>query len=270
MQHGGDFSAAAEPLGKQYREQDGVSDSQMLSAGTPRIGAAESTLRFHSASEIAATTTDEPVFVAEPWAAEGALSEIDGKIKAAGKTTFCTSMCRTILDGSLFMGRPTRRSPSSISPSSRRPTFREALRRADLLDRDDFRVLFWHDTIGTTWPAIIFAARIEATRIGARALVVDTLGQFAGIKGDAENNAGAALEAVGPLQEAAATDGLAVMILRHERKGGGDVGTPAAVRRPSPARWTLCCASNVPKGRHGPASVCSTPSRASIRHPTRW
>jgi hypothetical protein len=122
------------------------------------------------------------------------------------------------------MGRPTRRSPivylSEQSPAS----FREALRRADSLERDDFRVLFWHDAIGMPWPAVVRAARAEAVRIGARVLVVDTLGQFAGVKGDAENNAGAALEAVAPLQEAAAVDGLAVAILRHERKGGGEVG----------------------------------------------
>jgi hypothetical protein len=195
-----------------------------LSAAASSSRAAESKMRFHSAAEIAATTSAEPVFVAEPWAAEGALLEIDGKIKSAGKTTFCTYMCRAILDGRDFMGRPTRSSPVVYLSEQSPATFREALRRADLLDRDDFRVLFWHDTVGTTWPAIIHAARVEAGRVGARVLVVDTLGQFAGVKGDAENNAGAALEAVAPLQEAAAVDGLAVIILRHERKGGGDVG----------------------------------------------
>jgi hypothetical protein len=195
-----------------------------LSAAASSSRAAECKMRFHSASEIAVITSAEPVFVAEPWAAEGALLEIDGKIKSAGKTTFCTYMCRSILDGRDFMGRPTRRSPIVYLSEQSPATFREALRRADLLDRDDFRVLFWHDAIGTPWPAVIQAARTEASRIGARVLAVDTLGQFAGVKGDAENNAGAALEAVAPLQEAAAVDGLAVIILRHERKGGGDVG----------------------------------------------
>jgi hypothetical protein len=44
------------------------------------------------------------------------------------------------------------------------------------------------------------------------------------LRGDAENDAGWALGAVAPLQEAAAQDGLAVVILRHERKSGGEVG----------------------------------------------
>jgi hypothetical protein len=194
------------------------------SAGTPRPGAAQSTFRFHSAREIAAATTEVAAFAAEPWLPEGGLLEIDGKIKSSGKTTFATHMCRAILDGRDFLGKPTRHS-SVVYLSEQSPaTFREALRRADLLDRDDFRVLFWRDTIGARWSDVVRAARDEAKRFGAKLLVVDTLPQFAGVRGDAENNAGAALEAVAPLQEVAAVDGLAVIILRHERKGGGDVG----------------------------------------------
>jgi hypothetical protein len=52
---------------------------------------------------------------------------------------------------------------------------------------------------------------------------VDTLPQFAKLAGDTENAAGAALDAMEPLQGAAA-EGLAVLISRHDRKSGGDVG----------------------------------------------
>ena len=196
----------------------------LLSAVPIEDVAAERKLLFRSAREIASATPEVASFIAEPWLPEGGLLEIDGKIKSSGKTTFATHMCRAILDGLDFMGRPTRRSAivylSEQSPAS----FREALRRADLLDRDDFSVLFWHETIGTPWPAVMRAARAEARRIGAGVLGIDTVGQFAGVRGDSENNAGAALEAMAPAQEAAAVDGLAVFLLRHERKGGGDVG----------------------------------------------
>jgi hypothetical protein len=60
-------------------------------------------------------------------------------------------------------------------------------------------------------------------RRGARLLVVDTLGQFTGIEGDDENNAGPALAAMRPLQLAAA-EGVAVLTMRHERKSGGEPG----------------------------------------------
>jgi hypothetical protein len=76
------------------------------------------------------------------------------------------------------------------------------------------------------WPEVAKAAEDKAVQFGAEVLGVDTLGQFAGIGGDSENSAGAAQEAMQPLQEAAAR-GLAVVITRHERKGGGEVGESA-------------------------------------------
>src|ERR1700751_5262060 len=54
-------------------------------------------------------------------------------------------------------------------------------------------------------------------------VVVDTLPQFACLKGDSENNAGDALAAMHPLLRAAA-DGIGVILTRHERKSGGEVG----------------------------------------------
>src|ERR671915_1661943 len=73
------------------------------------------------------------------------------------------------------------------------------------------------------WLDVSPAAVDKALEVGAGVLFVDTLGQFAGIRGDGENSAGEAHRAMQPLQEAAAK-GLAVCITRHERKGGGEVG----------------------------------------------
>jgi hypothetical protein len=122
------------------------------------------------------------------------------------------------------MGETTEKCPvvylTEQSPSS----FREALRRANLLDRDDLSVLCWRDTVGVPWPKVVDAAIAEAERISAGLLVVDTLSPFAGLKGDAENNAGNAMAAMEPLKKAAGVHDLAVDVIRHERKGGGDIG----------------------------------------------
>ena len=53
--------------------------------------------------------------------------------------------------------------------------------------------------------------------------MIDTLPQFAGIHGDGKNSSGAALEAPEPIQTTAAL-GIGVILSRHERKSGGDVG----------------------------------------------
>jgi hypothetical protein len=93
-------------------------------------------------------------WIAPKWVARGAITEVDGKIKSAGKTTWITYLCRAALDGLDFMGDPTVKTKVVYLTEQSPSTFREALRRADLLDRDDFVVLFWRDTMGLKWPEV--------------------------------------------------------------------------------------------------------------------
>ncbi len=183
-------------------------------------------LRFQTAREIAESTPDRPEFVVEGIAALGAATEIDGKAKSSGKTTFLCECVNCVLDGKPFLGQPTMRTPVVYLTEQTAPSFREALRRARLLERDDLSVLLWNDAKRVVWPEIVRAAVRECQRIGAKLLIIDTLPQYAGLKGDTENSAGAALQALEPIQEAAAT-GLAVVVTRHDRKGGGEVGESA-------------------------------------------
>jgi hypothetical protein len=183
-------------------------------------------LKFRTAKEVAEATPKEIPWSARPWLARGAITEIDGPIKRAGKTTFVSHMVGRILDGLPFMGEPTAKSRVVYLTEQSPTSFRKVLERAGLTEREDLLVLHWHDTIGAEWPAVAKTTADKAMEFGADVLVVDTLGQFAGIRGDSENSAGAAQEAMQPLQEAAAK-GLAVVITRHERKGGGEVGESA-------------------------------------------
>jgi hypothetical protein len=183
-------------------------------------------LNFRTAKEVADTTPQEVPWISRPWLAKGAITEIDGPIKRAGKTTLVFHNVGCILDGKPFIGEPTTKSKAVCLTEQPPTSFRKVLERAGLTDREDLLILHWHDTIGTEWPEVAKIAADKAVEFGADVLVVDTLGQFAGIRGDSENSAGAAQEAMQPLQEAAAR-GLAVVITRHERKGGGEVGESA-------------------------------------------
>jgi hypothetical protein len=58
---------------------------------------------------------------------------------------------------------------------------------------------------------------------GLDVLMVDTWDKWTGLKGDAENNAGAILEALEPLVGAAGT-GLSILICAHQRKSLGEFG----------------------------------------------
>lgn len=193
------------------------------SAATHPLRAAESYLPFHTAREIIEMTPEDVPWTIPGYVAEGAITGVDGKPKA-GKTTFVLHACRKVLDGEEFMGMPTSATGVVYLTEQSAATFREGLVRAGLRDREDFAVLLWRDTVGVNWQRVVREAVEECVRRGAKLLVVDTLPQYAGLQGDAENSAGAALAAVQPLQEAAAVHDLAIIVVRHERKSGGQVG----------------------------------------------
>jgi hypothetical protein len=89
-----------------------------------------------------------------------------------------------------------------------------------------------HQANGREWSSVVTEAVDYCQRHGLGVLIVDTWDKWTGLKGDAENNAGASLEALEPLIGAAGS-GLAVLICAHQRKSFGEFGE--AVRRSNPA-----------------------------------
>lgn len=101
-------------------------------------------------------------------------------------------------------------------------TFREALDRAGLLGRgDELRIVFRRDVAHLAWPDLVRTIAEDALRDGYGLLVIDTLAKLAGIVN--ENDSGECAAAMVPLQNAA-HDGLAIIVCRHDRKSGGEVG----------------------------------------------
>jgi len=170
-------------------------------------------------------------WVAEPYIAMEAITELDGKAKSAGKTTFALAMCKAILSGNRFLGGKTKKSAIVYLTEESRTTFLRALRRAGIGKENDLHILFWSETLGLQgvnrtrpkWEDVVEQAVNEAKAYGAKLLVVDTFAQFAGLVGDKENIAGDVLAAMMPLQQARDL-GIAILVIRHERKEGGAVG----------------------------------------------
>ncbi len=74
-----------------------------------------------------------------------------------------------------------------------------------------------------TWREAVEEARAYCREHGLGVLVVDTFAAWAGLKGDEETKSGPVLEALQPLNEAAG-DGLAVLLVAHQRKAAGAYG----------------------------------------------
>lgn len=178
---------------------------------------------FPTAAEIAGAIDEDIEWYHRGTLGKELLTEFDGAAKRAGKTTYLLGLCHAILFGEEFLGEPTRYSPILYLTEQSPPSFKRNLARAGLLARRDFRALHFNRAVGHEWEYIVERARFAAKEMGAHILIVDTLGQFSKIRGEEENRSGVALEKMEPLQ-AATADGLAVLVSRHDRKGGGEVG----------------------------------------------
>lgn len=152
----------------------------------------------------------------------GALTFLEGSPKC-GKTTFLLGMVSAVLAGERFLGLPTRCSSVVVVSEESRPTLREALARAGLDQEGRLHIIAGASARRLSWVELMAAAVAECQRVGAPLLVIDTLPGLALLGGEAENDAGAAAEAVAPLRDAA-DFGLAILASRHTRKSGGAVG----------------------------------------------
>ena len=197
--------------------------SKNAAAPIGNVVPAETPLSFQTAAEFAQHAPAMPLWVVPGFVAPGVVTEIDGKLKASGKTTFVSHLVKAMLGGQPFLGYPTRRMGVLWCTEERPTSFLETLKRAGLDKSTDLHVLMWHDVKALPWPKVVAGAVRYAAKVTAGLLIIDTVSQFAGLRGDSENNSGDALAAIEPLQMAAARN-LAVIVVRHERKGGGEVG----------------------------------------------
>jgi hypothetical protein len=167
---------------------------------------------FRTAADLS-EESDSPEFVVRPYILAGAVTELVAKIKA-GKTTYVLGE---------VVRQAIQRGPVVYLTEQPSTSFRVALERAHLLGVENLFILPFNAVIGREWTAISKIATDKCRQVGAALLVVDTLSHFAGLDGDSENDSGAAITCMKPLQEAAAA-GIAVLTVRHERKSGGEIG----------------------------------------------
>jgi RecA-family ATPase len=178
---------------------------------------------FKTAKQIAAAPDASIDWLVKPWIARGSITELTGRPKEAGKTTLLLNgFVQSIVTGKKFLREPVKKGRVVYLTEEMGPTFKRALTRANLAFRSDLHVLSQPKTFGSDWSDIVSAAMAKCKKVGARLLIVDTLAPFANLFADQENTSSGALEILGPLRKAAAS-GLAVLIVRHERKRGGGV-----------------------------------------------
>lgn len=124
----------APPLGADEVAQIAASAAR-YEPGAARRGDAgrAAQLSFHTADEIASLPGAKVRWIVPPWVAALSITEVTGKAKVAGKTTFLLAAVACILRGELFLGHPTQRVRVVYLTEERPATFSAALKRAGLL-----------------------------------------------------------------------------------------------------------------------------------------
>jgi hypothetical protein len=184
----------------------------------PTIAAAPA-VRFMSASELRTQAPAEPLWTWRGYLAPGAVTIVAGKPKA-GKSTLAFALADALAQRApMFLGREVAGGPVVYVSEETTGTLAHKLAAADdlrVLPRD----LAWPKP---GWETLIAAVVAEARRIGAVALVIDTLAYWAAMPGDREKDAGTAQAVMQPLLDAA-RESFAVLLVMHQRKGGGEDG----------------------------------------------
>lgn len=177
-------------------------------------------------ADLMASAPERPKYVLWGYIARGAITEVAAKPKV-GKTRFVMEAVARILHGDDFLDHATEvcrvlymteESRGSFIAGAKRSGMHSAGDACHVLMRGSVRSLAW-DQIGELVLAYCDQHKLDL-------VVTDTLSDWAGLRGDDENSAGAALAAMAPLR-ALADSGRAVVAVRHERKGIGDIGESA-------------------------------------------
>jgi DNA-binding transcriptional ArsR family regulator len=192
-------------------------------------------LPFAPLAPLLENVPQEPEWILRGYLAPFAITLLAGRPKV-GKSTLVFALLADVTTGEPFVGLGTSRNGVLLLTEERRDTLAEKARVLGLIgfrhggspiggenESAAVHALMRHDAGDASWPEIVRQAMAHCAQHDLGTLVVDTFDRWTGLKGDAENTAGAVNEAIAPLGYAAAA-GLAVLVVSHQRKSTGEFG----------------------------------------------
>ena len=174
-----------------------------------------SPLRWQWATDLEAPA--QPDWLWSGYVAPGAITLIAGKPKS-GKSTITCALAEALGAGAeRLLGRPLRPAVAIYISEEGAGTLKPKLNgHVRVLTRDGA----WPRP---DWGTLITAAVTEADRVGATVLVIDSLGFWSALSEGQENDSAVMQRTLAALG-AATSEGLAVVLVHHQRKGGGEDG----------------------------------------------
>lgn len=178
------------------------------------------TIRFVTARELRASTPEEVEWVWEGYIAAGTMVMLAGKPKYAGKSTLASSLVAALDAGAAsFLGKRIADGPVVYVSEEADETFAPKLPDSDRISCLT-RNRAWPRP---TWDTLLAATAAEAQRIGARLVVIDAVSFWSAL-GDGQGNDSSVATAVLAQVTVITKTGAAVLLIHHQRKGGGEDG----------------------------------------------
>jgi hypothetical protein len=162
-------------------------------------------------------------WVWQDYIPQGAVTELDGKVKSSGKTTFACHLTRAVLDGEPFLDRMTMKGPVVYLTEEGRASWDPRAENLGIAGHPDLHVISKRENPRLTWAELVEAARDRMVATKAVLLIVDTFGKLSGLKDKDENYSGPVMAALDPLLVLASALKVGVLITRHEKGAGGEV-----------------------------------------------
>jgi len=188
--------------------------------------ASAESLRFVPAgAELEALAAERPEYTWWGFMGAGAILDLSGPPKV-GKTSFELLLARALLRGDDYLGHMTKRSSVLLMTEQSPNTIGPMLAKVGLRDAKGLYLMFRQEAATAPWADVGAFVRRQTQALGIDVVIVDTFWAWASAPGADENDSSAALAALAPVFSWAA-DGRAVLLSRHERKGGGALGEAA-------------------------------------------
>jgi hypothetical protein len=180
-------------------------------------------VEIYTPGQIMGLSSEAVEYICYGLAPKGMIASVDGPPKTSGKSTMTMMGIDAALSGKLFLNHATSRVPILFVTEESPRTVRLLLERCGLTNIAGLYILpASRSALPWSQLALEIEKQCAALKIGW--LIVDTFHGVAGLEGDAENDAGAVVQALTPLRRISATLDVAVTTTRHTRKSGGQIG----------------------------------------------
>lgn len=149
---------------------------------TRRSSISATTLPFQHLSALQEQGGPSVRWVAEPWAAEGALTVLVGPAKRGGKSTFVRDFARAVVSGDEVLGHATAQHPTLILTEDPPGVIEQSYVEMGFTGHPAARnlhVLPFQSIRGMSFPELMAECRKHAEQVGARLLIIDSLLRFA-------------------------------------------------------------------------------------------